>query len=135
MAAVITTPFDDAVENDIALEMINNQPPGVVTTLKNAENVYKSFLYLREMYSKYPNKETILDMATIQATEPTQIEIPADTNYIVVSNLSDQQATININDKVYTFNAYEKEKFPIVASDTVKLQGSISYILKNIQEF
>jgi len=51
MAKAINTPFDQPIEEDVLLEQLDGQPPAVQTTLKNAENVYKSFLYLRKMYA------------------------------------------------------------------------------------
>ena len=145
MAKVINTQFDQEIDLDIALELIDGKPPAVQTTLKNAENVYKSFLYLRKMYSMFPTKETITGMHTENYASYTVIAIPENTNYIVVNNSSASVANIKINGMEYVMSAGEKEKFPIIApdtsvspaitGDTLELKGAVSFILKNIQDF
>ena len=145
MAKAINTSFDKAIEEDVALEQLDGQPPAVQTTLKNAENVYKSFLYLRKMYSHFPAKNTILSMATVSNAALEVITILPGANYIVVNNYSGATASIDINGGEYILQAGEKESFPIVspdasaipvvAGDTVSLKGAVSYIVKNTQEY
>ncbi len=145
MAQAINTSFDQTVEQDVILEQLDGQPPAIQTTLKNAENVYKSFLYLRKMYSQFPVKETILEMATVSNSNYSQLTIPENGNYIIVNNYSTSSAGIKINNGEYILQPGEKERFPIVAPDAsvspaipgddIELNGNVSYIIKNIQEY
>ena len=145
MAQAINTTFDNPIEEDVLLEQLEGQPPAIQTTLKNAENVYKSFLYMRKMYSQFPLRENIIDMSTVSNADYVQIQAPEMSNYIVVNNYSTSNAGIKINGNEYILQPGEKEKFslispdttvaPIVTGDTLELKGSVSYIIKNIQEF
>jgi len=145
MAKAINTEFDQTVEEDVLLEQLDGQAPAVQTTLKNAENVYKSFLYLKKMYSKYPAKETVMSMATVNFAVQTAVVIPEDGNQITVNNFSGANASISINGGEYILQPGEKEVFPLispdplvvpaVAGDTLALTGNVSYIIKNVQEY
>ena len=145
MAKAISTEFDQNITEDVLLEQIEGQAPAVQTTLQNAENVYKSFLYLRKMYSGFPAKESIVGMATIdEAAYVTKI-IPAFGNTIVVNNVGASTAGIKLNGNEYVIRIGENVTFPIVApdtssapvivGDTLELQGNSSYIIKNVQGF
>ena len=145
MAQAIVTEFDQAVEIDVALEQIDGAAPAVQTTLKNAENVYKSFLYLRKMYSNFPAKTTITGMDNVVYATYTVVTVLDDSNIIVVNNHSDLSAGIKINGGEYILQPGEKESFPLVAPDAtvvptvsgdiLELNGTVSYIMKNIQEY
>lgn len=145
MAQAINTSFDSVLEEDVLLEQIEGAAPAVTTTLKNAENVYKSFLYLRKMYSTFNARETILIMDTVSLAADTVIDIPEDGNSITVNNYSGATAKITINGGSYVLQPGEKESFPLIApdptsvpaktGDSVLLSGDISFIIKNTQEF
>jgi len=145
MAQAINTSFDQQIDQDVILEPIDGNPPPVQTTLKNAENVYKSFLYLRKMYSMYPAKRTILDMGTVNFSAYNTISIPSGANKIIVNNFSQNNAGIKINGKEYIMQPGEKAEFPLVApdtsvspavaGDTLELNGQVSYIIENSQEY
>jgi hypothetical protein len=145
MAQAINTSFDQTVEEDVLLEQLDGQAPAVQTTLKNAENVYKSFLYLRKMYSEFPARKTIIDMQTASYTDYTVVEIPTKTNMILVNNYSGQTAGIKINSGEYILQPGEKQEFPLicpdttvvpaVAGDVLELKGDISYIMENVQDY
>ena len=145
MAKAINTQFDQSVEQDVALEQLDGQPPAVQTTLKNAENVYKSFLYLRKMYSTYPNKETIMSMGTQTDTVFVPIALPEGSNYVVVNNVGQDNVTVRLNGSEYIMLPGQKEKFPVLSPDTTaspailgdtfEIKGTASYMVKNIQEY
>lgn len=145
MAQAISTGFDQPLENDVILEQLDGKAPAVQTTLKNAENVYKSFLYLRKMYSSFPARSNILDMKTINNTDYAPLTIPEKATEILLNNFSANNAGIKINSGEYTLQPGEKIVLPLVApdstvapaisGDTVELNGNISYIIKNIQEY
>ena len=138
--AAIKTQFDNPIEQDVALELINNKPPAVETTLKNAENVYKSFLYLRKMYSMYPQKNTILKADTVNYSDYTEITKPENGNYLTINNLSDDVVYLKINGDEFGINVGQIIDFPIVPKtdddkgDKVELKGKMSYMFKIIQE-
>jgi len=139
--AYIKTPLDNALEEDVALEMINNQPPAVATTLKNAENVYKSFLYLRKMYSLYPTTNQILKQGVVNNDDYVEIDKPEDANYIFVSNLSDDLSYFKLNGDEFAIAPNKDFMFPVKPKtdeddgDKVELKGKVSYYLKISQEF
>jgi len=145
MAQAIETGFDQNLEQDVLLEQLDGQTPAVATTLKNAENVYKSFLYLKKMYSKYPAKNTIKLMNTVSYSSSTSVTIPEEGNWITVNNYSGSNASITINGGQYVLQPGEKESFPLippdntitpsVAGDTLLLSGDVSFVIKNIQEY
>lgn len=145
MAQAINTNFDQPVENDVTLEQLDGQAPAVQVTLKNAENVYKSFLYLRKMYSSFPAKESILDIKTVDYTDYASVVIPENSTEITINNFSGSNAGIKINSGEYIIQPGEKITLPVVspdssvtpnvAGDTVELKGSVSYIIKNVQEY
>ncbi len=118
MAQAINTTFDSPIEEDVLLEQLDGQPPAVQTTLKNAENVYKSFLYLRKMYSNFPGKETILSMNTVSLASYTPLTISERATHILVNNYSANTAGIKINGGEYILQPGEKMTFPIIAPDT-----------------
>jgi len=143
MARVINTQFDNPLEEDIALESVDSQ--NVVDTLKNAENVYKSFLYLRKMYSYFPAKETIRSMGNVSSTDFVQISIPENCNYATIENFGTATASVKINGMEYIMNPGSKSRFPIVApdpnavpavaGDLLELKGDVSYMIADIQEY
>lgn len=145
MAQAINTSFDQSVEQDVILEQLDGRPPAIQTTLKNAENVYKSFLYLRKMYSIYPNRETIMNMGTQSSTIFVQTNIPEGSNYVTVNNISENNVVVRINGNEYALLPGQKEVFPIVSpdtsvspivsGDTFEIKGTASYMVKNIQEY
>ena len=145
MAKAINTSFDQNIEQDVALEQIDGQAPSVQTTLKNAENVYKSFLYLRKMYSEFPAKTTIISMDTENFASYTIVVVLSKANIILINNYSASVAGIKINGGEYILQPGEKQSFPVICPDTtvvpaiagdiLELNGEISYIMKNVQEY
>ena len=143
MAQAIETPFDKPLEEDVLLEPVDSA--NVIDTLKNAENVYKSFLYLRKMYSEFPAKKNIRSMATVSYADYTVVTVPEKSNYLLINNYSTSTAGIKINGGEYILQAGEKQEFPVIApdttvvpavtGDTVEIRGDVSYIFQNIQEY
>lgn len=143
MSRAINTGFDQDIDLDVALELIDGKQPAVQTTLKNAENVYKSFLYLKKLYSTFPSSRNILGMNTINNATLAQVITPELTNIITVNNISNANTIVSINGGQYTMTPGEKVDFPIIApdttsspviaGDTVLVQGNVSYMHMNIQ--
>ena len=143
MAEVIKTKFDGTIEEDVQLEQIDGKPPAVETTLANAENVYKSFLYLREMYSMFPSKIQTLDAYTSSSSDYKSLNIPKNVNRLMVTNTSsDTNLNLRFNGSgEYVILPLDKEKIEIIAttdSETgtqVEYKGYISVRFVVEQEF
>ena len=139
MPREINTRFDDPVSDDVALEQIDGKEPAVATTLKNAENVYKSFLYIKKLYTGSLSSAKVLDMGNIANSEYSTITIPDGAQNLRVSNTSATDAFIKINSKEYKMQPSEIIELPIVApndtivpavgGDLLELKGEMSYIL------
>jgi len=142
MAKVISTRFDDTVEESVSLEQIDNKPPPVQTTLKNAENVYKSFLYLRDMYSMFPQKEQVLTVDTINSDDYVSVDKPIYANFIILNSIDpDNISYVKFNGKEFAINPLQIIELPIIPKtdsddgDALEIKGKISYILKLSQEY
>jgi len=143
MPKVIQTPFDGTIEEDVQLEQIDGKPPAVETVLANAENVYKSFLYLRKMYSVFPRKIQTVGSFTGNSSEFTKLEIPTYVNRLVIKNTStDKNLSLRFDGEgEYVLFPLEKETIEIIPTTddsngtTVEFYGNISvrYIIE--QEF
>jgi len=143
-AQAISTNFDKPIEEDVLLESIDGNPPLVKTTLQNAENVYKSFLYLRKMYSMFPAKRTVLGMGTIIDAVYVPVAIPDGSNFVTLNNFGGTTSGVKLNGNEYIMSAGEKIELPVVSADstatpavvadTLELRDNVSYILENRQE-
>ena len=136
---VINTRFDQDVEQDVYLEQIEGKEPAVATTLKNAENIFKSFLYIKKMYTGSLSSAKVLAMGNVSNSAYEVIVIPEDVQNLRVSNTSGSASSIKINDGEYIMQPGEVIELPIVPpstdvateneGDKVELKGDISYIL------
>jgi len=139
MAKAINTNFDQAMEEDVLLEPIDGKEPAVATTLKNSENIFKSFMYIKKMYSGGLSSARVLSMGSVDNTEFETIAIPDKAVDMRVSNISSSEASIKINGGEYKLQAGEIIEIPVihpnssvvpaVSGDLVELKGKISYIL------
>lgn len=142
MADVIKTRYDDELYNDVILEQIDGKDPAVATTLKNAENIYKSFLYLKKMYTGGLSSGKVVKMGTItSAGAYVDVTLLEDTTTLKVSNVSAaNSAFIELNGEEYQMQPLEQITLPLVApvplavpavaGDALRLKGdTVSYIL------
>ena len=141
MAEVIKTAFDGTIEEDVQLEYIDGKPPAIETTLAEAENVYKSFLYLRKMYSMFPQVEQTAGAFTGNYADYATISVPKYANRITIKNLdSENLAYIKINGAEYALMPGERETIPFTATtddkvgDTLKVKGNVSARFTIVQE-
>jgi len=126
MPTVIKTPFDGTIQEDVQLETIDGKPPAVQTTLANAENIYKSFLYLRKMYSFFPEIEQSLGAFNGNYGDYVQLQLPVGANIIRFKNLSDSDnAFIKINGGEYVLLPHEMEEIAFVANTTDEVNTKI----------
>jgi len=136
---IIKTRFDQEVNLDVALEMVDGKEPAVATTLKNAENIYKSYLYIRKMYTGSLSSAKVLGVGNVSNSEYETITIPEDALNLRISNTSNSASSFKINDGEYIMQPGETIELPVVApstdvaaeneGDKVELKGTISYIL------
>lgn len=138
---VIQTEFDNPLEEDVQLEPIGGKKPPVAEVLANAENIYKSFLYFRKMFSEYPQKEQTASVGTINTSSYTSITLAHGVNRVIVKNIGGDTGWLRLNGNEYAILPGEREEIPVraptddAAGDTVELKGNISYLLKIVQEF
>jgi len=142
MAKVINTSFDDTVEESVALEQIDGKEPPVQTTLKNAENVYKSFLYLKKMYSMFPQKQQIVKSATVNYSDFTEVRKPLNANFMLINSIDgSDNVSIKINGGEFSINPRQTIEFPVVPAteeddgDLIEMKGKISFTFKISQEY
>ena len=128
MAKFIQTPVDDQLVNDVSLEAVAN-PETYQDILGNAENIYKSFLYLKKMFSSSPNLNKILSIQKIDSRDETTIEVNSEASIVVVKNIDDQDiyVTINNNDSLTLFQ-YEQFDIPVEPNITIKVKGKSNII-------
>lgn len=139
MAKAINTEFDNTVEEDVILELIEGKEPAVATTLKNSENIYKSFLYIKKMYAGSLSSAKVLSVGNVDVSEFETIVVPNGTQDVRLSNTSTAMSQIKINGGMYVMQPGEVLELPIVhpntnttpvvAGDLLQLNGKISYIL------
>jgi hypothetical protein len=138
----IKTPFDGTIDEDVQLEQVNGAAD-IETILANSENVYKAFLYLRKMYSIFPQRVQTLGAFTGSSSDYTVLNIPKNVNRIIVKNLStDSNLMLRFNNSdEYAILPQEKEEIAIIATtDDVKgtkveYNGNISVRFVVNQEF
>ena len=136
---VIKTRFDSAVEEDVSLELIDGKEPGVATTLKNAENIFKSFLYIKKMYTGSLSSAKVLGVGNVSNTEYEVLTVPEDVQNIRISNTASSASSFKFNGGEYVMQPGEVVELPIiapvsdampeVAGDAIELKGDISYVL------
>ena len=139
MPRPINTEFDQVLEEDVLLEQIDGKEPAVATTLKNSENIYKSFMYIKKMYSGSLSSAKVLSMGNVDNSEFAEITIPDKAVDMRISNTSASESSVKVNDGEYKLQPGEIIEIPIihpntsvvpaVAGDLVELKGKVSYIL------
>ena len=140
MAKAINTGFDKVVEEDVLLEQIDGKEPAVATTLKNSENIFKSYLYLKKMYSGSYSSSKVLVMNSISSSEYESVTIPDGATSLRVSNTSTTlDSEIEMNGGKFILTPGKDIVLPVVAAnatmippilaDDLRLKGTLSYII------
>jgi len=143
MARVINTPFDGTIDEDVQLEQVQGSAINPEQILGNAENVYKSFLYLRDMYSMYPQKKQTIGALTDSVSDYTTLNIPTNVNRLIVKNYkTDANLYLKFNgDGEYIIFPSQTEEISIIATTDsttgtkVEYKGNISVRFVIEQEF
>jgi len=124
---LIETEFDGLLEEDVIFEE-TDQSPGFVEIMKNSENLLKSFLYLKKMFNTTPLLNRILKVQTVEETQKSLITQHADTNVMMVKNVSDQNSELFINDGLLVLLPFESFEFPIDGTYKIEVSGKLSIV-------
>ena len=127
---LIGTEFDHPLEQDVNLEETEDTP-GYSAALKNAENIMKSFLYLKKlMGGADPFVNKITKVQTIDTSvASTQYTLAAGTGKILFKNLSSSDnASLFINSGEFILFPYESIELPLSGTDVVETNGHFSVI-------
>ena len=124
---LIKTDFDNPLEEDIVFEE-TDETPSFEDILKNSENLIKSFLYLKKMFSSAPELNTVYSFQTIETIELAEIDIAEDTNVIMVKNVKDSNSSIFLNGGELVLLPFESFEFPIQEDDVLEFIGRISIV-------
>ena len=129
MADVVKTPFDDPIEDDVSLEQTDNETMPYGDLLANAENIFKAFLYLKEMFSSAPIFNKIVKIDKIEGGDDYQVIVNSDANLLTFKNFGDNKGEIvyNNNDPIVLF-PYEQIDIPYNDGDVFKVTGDINVI-------
>ena len=125
---VVKTKFDAPLEEDVILEQTENTQ-NITDLLKNAENIFKGFLYLKDMYSSAPTFNKIVKIEYLDGVSNKEIELNPDANFIVFKNgkKDDSEIYYNNNDKLVLY-PYEQFDLPLFKDDKVKVSGTLNVI-------
>ena len=111
MPNVINTQFDDPLNEEVELEQTKSFA-SYEDLLGNAENIYKSFLFLKKMFSSSPVFNRILKISKLDGSDTSPIEVEDETNVVIVKNLSENNISVTI-DKNDPFILFQYEQFDI----------------------
>ncbi len=126
---LVQTEFDGLLVDDILLEE-SEQTQIYEKTLKNSENIIKSYIYMKKLLtaaSPFVNKITKIE--TINSPEKLTIDIAEGTGKIHFKSMDpENNSSIFINGGEYILFPTESIEIPIDQSYTVEIQGSFSMI-------
>ena len=126
---VIPTEFDDILENDLILEE-TEQSEKYADVLKNSENIFKSFLYLKKlMGASTPFVNKILKVETILAPALATVTILDTTGKILLKNTkTDANSSFFVNDGEFILLPTESAEIPIDNTYKLEIIGNFSMI-------
>ena len=129
MPEVIQTPFDDTIDEAVQLEQPDEEILDYESLLVNAENIYKSFLYLKRVFSSAPIFNKIIKIQKFKGVDKLEVEIEKEANLVTFKNIGESNAyvTYNDNDELVLFQ-YESADFPYNEGDTFKISGDLNVI-------
>lgn len=137
----IVTRFDKVVDQDVILEQIDGKEPAVATTLKNAENIFKSYAYLKKLYSGSISTRRVISCGTTGVGETLSLSIVEDVDEVELVNLSASDVmTVTINAETMTFPPLFSITLPVrspsgsalvdFVPDTVTISGNVTYMAR-----
>ena len=123
----ITTEFDSAITDDIVMEESENKEE-MTKLLGDSENVLKATLYLKKLFDSNAHLGRIVKVATLDEAAPVTYTIDAETNMILVKNLTEDPCIISINGGDLTILALESVEFPTAGITDIIVSGNVSII-------
>jgi len=127
MGRVVETEFDGILEEDVILEEVENGM-AAAEILKNAENIYKANLYLRELFTSAPTFNEVLKFNTVETSGKEAYEYSEDASLIMIKNLKDEESKIYIDDGYLVLLAFESFEFPVVPGMNLEIEGRVSIV-------
>ncbi len=127
---VIQTKFDNPLEQDIVFEE-TDETQQFEDILKNAENIIKSFLYLKEMSNaSSPFVNSVIKMTTIDTSqEREEYQIDELTGKVFIKNISStENYSIYFNNGEFVLFPYETLEFPVKEETVLETKGKFSII-------
>ncbi len=127
---LIQTEFDDLLENDIILEE-TDKTPDYAALLKNAENMLKSYLYIKKIAdASSPFVNSIVKVSTIDTTlEKEEYVLNGETGKILLKNIhSADNCSIFFNGGEFVLFPYETIELPVKDNTTIETKGKLSII-------
>ena len=124
---IIETEFDGILEEDVILEEVDSGM-AAAEILKNAENIFKANLYLRELFTSAPTFNEVLKFDTIETSGREAYVYNTDTSLIMFKNLKDEESKIYINGGYLVLLAFESFEFPVVPNMNLEIEGRVSIV-------
>lgn len=124
---IINTEFDNPLEEDIVLEE-TDETLSFKNVLRNSENMLKSVMYLKKLFTMSPTFNRVVKVSTIDATSDTAIVPDPETNVILVKNITDSNFELYLNGGQLILLPFETFDFPIDGIDTISCIGNGSII-------
>jgi len=128
MPKVINTPFDDVLNEEVELEQTKSFT-SYEDLLGNAENIYKSFLFLKKMFSSSPVFNRILKISKLDGSDNSPIKIEDETNVVIIKNLSESNISVTIDDNdPFVLFQYEQFDIPYHSGMSISVDGEANVI-------
>jgi hypothetical protein len=124
---IVETEFDGTLEEDVILEEVDDVM-NAINILKNAENIYKANLYLKEMFTSAPVFNEVLKFDTIETSGRENYQYNENSSLILIKNLRDTELKVYLNGGCLTLLAFESFEFPVVPNMVLDINGRASIV-------
>lgn len=124
---VVKTDFDNILEDDVVFEE-TDETLEYSDILKNSENLMKSFLYMKKMFNSTPLLSEVIHIETVEYSQNTEYTPKANSNMIMIKNVSDVNSSMYLNGGELVLLAFESFEFPLQDGQTIELKGNLSIV-------
>ena len=124
---VLETDFDGLLEEDVIFEE-TAQTMEYADILKNSENMFKSFLYLKKLFNSTPLLTKIIKIETVDYPEETEYSLSPDTNTLMVKNVDNVNGSLFVDGGELILLPFESFEFPLSEGAVVSLLGKLSIV-------
>ena len=125
--AVVETEFDGILEEDVILEEVDSAMDAA-SILKNAENIFKANLYLRELFTSAPVFNEVVKFSTVETTNKETYLFDESSSLIMFKNLRDSESKVFLNGGHMVLLPYESFEFPLVQGMNLEVDGRFSIV-------